>query len=283
MRTLNIITLLLIFYFYMTNTNAQTVVRLWQSNPPTDNGVTGDEIIENARISNISDPDITIYLPNKLNDKRAGIIICPGGGYTRLASQHEGHQFAEWLKSEGFVGIVLKYRLPNQCKNVPLEDLEQAIKYVRSKSTEWDIDKVGVAGFSAGGHLASSASTHLKSNYTRPDFSILFYPVISMGDITHQGSRTNLLGNHATANDINLYSNEQQVTKDTPPTLLLLSDDDKSVSPLNSIAYYQALKQNEIPTAMYIFPTGGHGWGMRDSFEYHKQMLSLLKTWLEKL
>lgn len=283
MRALNIVTLLFTFCFYMTNLNAQTVIKLWQSNPPTDNGVTGDEIIDNARISNVSDPDITIYLPDKLNDKKIAIIICPGGGYTRLASQHEGHQFAEWLKSEGFVGIVLKYRLPNQYKNVPLEDFEQAIKYVRSKSPEWNIEKVGVAGFSAGGHLASTASTHFKSNYTRPDFSVLFYPVISMRDIAHQGSKTNLLGNHPTTDDINLFSNEQQITKNTPPTLLLLSDDDKSVSPLNSTAYYEALRQNNVSAAMYIFPTGGHGWGMRDTFEYHNEMLLLLKIWLNKL
>ncbi|MFR9165829.1 MAG: alpha/beta hydrolase [Dysgonomonas sp.] len=261
--------------------NGQTVIKLWEGNPPTSNDVAGGEVVDGARISNVSQPDLTVYFPEESVSKKIAVIICPGGGYARLASQHEGHQFAEWLKSQGYTGIVLKYRLPNKHKEVPLEDFQQAIKIVRAKSKEWNIDKVGVAGFSAGGHLASTASTHFTSSETRPDFSLLFYPVITMGEYTHQGSKLNLLGDNPSADEINLYSNENRVTENTPPALLMLSDDDKSVPPQNSVGYYEALKKNDVKAAMYIFPVGGHGWGMRDTFKYHNQMLDLLKNWLD--
>jgi len=275
--------LILSVCFFMNTANAQETVKLWEGNPPTSNGVTSTEKNENDRISDVTEPDITIYLPEKTANKKTAIIICPGGGYARLASQHEGHQAAQWLKSEGYTAIVLKYRLPNKHKEVPLEDFQQAIRYVRSKSKDWDINKVGVAGFSAGGHLASTASTHFTTSDTRPDFSVLFYPVITMEEYTHGGSKKNLLGDSSTLSDIYSYSNEKQVNASTPPAILLLSDDDKTVPPQNSIMYYNALKSNNIPAAMYIFPSGGHGWGMRDSFLYHKEMKSLLLSWLSTL
>lgn len=253
--------------------------------PPTSNGLSETELNENGRISNVSTPELTIYLPDSTINRGIAVIICPGGGYARLAIDHEGHEFAKWLQAQGIAGIVLKYRMPNKVKQVPLEDFHQAITYVRSKASEWKIsdDKIGVAGFSAGGHLASTASTHFSSKELRPDFSILFYPVITMGDFTHEGSRNNLLGEASSATDIMYYSNERQVNEFTPPTILLLSDDDTSVLPKNSITYYSALKENKIPATMYIFPSGGHGWGMRNTFEYHKEMLSLLSSWLKTL
>lgn len=269
--------------FYMGTSNAQEVVKLWNGTPPTNNEVVEKEKNVDDRISNVTEPDITIYLPEESKNKRTAIIICPGGGYTRLASQHEGHQFAQWLKSEGYAAIVLKYRLPNKHKNVPLEDFWQAIRYVRSSSEKWGVDKVGIAGFSAGGHLASTASTHYDGKDTRPDFSILFYPVITMGEYTHQGSKNNLLGNDPSEEDIYMYSNEKQVNNDTPPAILLLSDDDKTVPSYNSVMYYDALKQNNIAASMYIFPSGGHGWGIRDNFLYHNEMKSLLLSWLSTI
>lgn len=277
--------LVLFFFLSVISMNAQKVVKLWETTPPTSNGLSETELNENGRISNVSTPELTIYLPDSTVNRGIAVIICPGGGYARLAIDHEGHEFAKWLQAQGIAGIVLKYRMPNKVKQVPLEDFHQAITYVRSKASEWKIsdDKIGVAGFSAGGHLASTASTHFSSKELRPDFSILFYPVITMGDFTHEGSRNNLLGEASSATDIMYYSNERQVNEFTPPTILLLSDDDTSVLPKNSITYYSALKENKIPATMYIFPSGGHGWGMRNTFEYHKEMLSLLSSWLKTL
>ncbi|NDW19662.1 alpha/beta hydrolase [Dysgonomonas sp. 216] len=276
--------LFLLICLFATDVGAQTILKLWNGNPPTSNGITESEKQENWRISNVTEPDIAVYLPEKSKNTRTAVIICPGGGYSRLAYDHEGIQFAEWLKSQGIAGIILKYRLPNGYKEIPLQDAQQAISIVRSKANEWDIDqnKVGIAGFSAGGHLASTASTHFTSGNTRPDFSILFYPVITMKEgITHGGSRYNLLGKSPSLSDLHIYSNEKQVNANTPPTIIMLSDDDKAVIPQNSIMYYDALKKNSIPATMYVFPTGGHGWGMNTNFKYHNQMLSLLKLWLE--
>lgn len=265
--------------------NAQQVVRLWETNPPTSNGLSETETSADGRVSNVSIPEMTIYLPDAATNRHIAVIICPGGGYARLAIDHEGHDFAKWLQKEGIAGIVLKYRIPNKVKQVPMEDFNQAITYVRSKAAEWNVstDKIGVAGFSAGGHLAATASTQFSTKEVHPDFSILFYPVITMGDFTHEGSRQNLLGDNISAGDIMYYSGEKQVDKFTPPAILLLSDDDPAVSPKNSTNYYNALKEKNIPATMYIFPSGGHGWGMKPDFEYHDQMLALLSLWLKKL
>lgn len=280
--------LFLIFFFFLsiTRMDAQDVVKLWEhALPPTSNGLNEAEQNQDGRVSNVSIPELTVYLPDSTVNRGIAVIICPGGGYSRLAIDHEGHDFAKWLQKQGIAGIVLKYRMPNKVKQVPLEDFQQAITYVRSKAMDWKIsnEKIGVAGFSAGGHLASTASTHFSSKQLRPDFSILFYPVITMGDFTHEGSRNNLLGEIPSASEIMYYSNERQINEFTPPAILLLSDDDKAVPPKNSIAYYSALKQNNIPATMYIFPTGGHGWGMKTSFEYHNEMLTLLSMWLRNL
>ncbi|MDL2214861.1 alpha/beta hydrolase [Dysgonomonas sp. OttesenSCG-928-M03] len=273
----------------MNGINAQTVIPVWEGNPPTDNGLTGQEVVSDGRISDVSVPEMIVYLPDEAVNKKMAVIICPGGGYARLAMDHEGHQFAKWLRTQGITGIILKYRMPNKHKTVPLEDFQQAMRYVRSKAVEWNIvredmqTKIGVAGFSAGGHLASTASTHYASDELRPDFSILFYPVITMGNYTHEGSRNNLLGENPSANDVLFYSNETRVDNQTPPAILLLSDDDKAVPSRNSVMYYNALKEKNVPATMYIFPEGGHGWGMRSEFKYHNEMLMLLKMWLEQL
>ncbi len=284
----NLLSFLLLFWF-MNGINAQTVIPVWDGNPPTDNGLAGQEVISDGRVSDVSVPEMIVYLPNENVNKKMAVIICPGGGYARLAMDHEGHQFAKWLQGQGITGIILKYRMPNKHKAVPLEDFQQAMRYVRSKAVEWNIvredmqTKIGVAGFSAGGHLASTASTHYASDDLRPDFSILFYPVITMGSYTHEGSRNNLLGGNPSANDILFYSNETRVDDQTPPAILLLSDDDKAVPSINSVMYYNALKEKNVPATMYIFPEGGHGWGMRSEFKYHNEMLELLKMWLEQL
>jgi acetyl esterase/lipase len=267
--------------------NAQQAVKLWSGEAPTGNGITEPEKTERngGWITNVSVAELLIYLPDGAKNTGMAVVICPGGGYAGLAIDHEGVQFAKWLNEKGIAGIILKYRMPNKHKEVPLDDAQQAIRYVREHAKTLGIDahKVGIAGFSAGGHLASTASTHFLTSGTsvRPDFSILFYPVITMNPTTHGGSQNNLLGNNPSLADIHVYSNEEQVNANTPPAILLLSDDDTTVLPVNSTRYYDALKRNNIPASMYIFPKGGHGWGMNKSFEYHTQMLTLLDMWLQ--
>lgn len=279
----SIITLLI--FLSITGMKSQTVINLWgDKNPPTNNELTSTEEDQKGIVLNVSTSQLIVYKADSLKNNHTAIIICPGGGYTRLAMDHEGHQFAQWLQSQGITGVILKYRMPNKHKEVPLEDFQEAMRYVKANAKEWNVseNKIGVAGFSAGGHLAATASTLAPNDELRPDFSILFYPVITMGEKTHTGSRDNLLGQNIPAKDILMYSNELKIDEFTPPAILLLSDDDKTVVPQNSIMYYDALKNNNIPATMYIFPVGGHGWGMKKDFKYHDEMLILLKKWLEQ-
>ncbi|WP_085537102.1 alpha/beta hydrolase [Massilibacteroides vaginae] len=266
---------------------AQQVIKLWESNPPVSNNITAPENNKDHWITNVSEAELTIYLPPKELNTQKAVVVCPGGGYAGLASMHEGVQVAEWLNKQGIAAFVLKYRMPNKHKSVPLDDAWQAMRHVRERATEYNVrpDKIGIAGFSAGGHLASTVSTHFAptGTSTRPDFSILFYPVITMDIATHGGSKTNLLGDNPSISDLHLFSNEKQVNNTTPPTILLLSDDDKVVLPENSTRYYDALKKNDIKATMYIFPEGGHGWGLRSDFRFHKEMTTLLASWLKDI
>jgi acetyl esterase/lipase len=261
-------------------------ILLWPDGAPNSNELTGAEIeMENGRVGNITQPELYLYLPQSAKPT-AAVIICPGGGYVRLAMNHEGHEVAQWLNSLGIAGIVLKYRMPNGHSDVPLSDAQQALRLVRQHSKEWNIapDKVGIAGFSAGGHLAATAATHFTDSLTRPDFAVLFYAVISMdAQISHPGSLKVLLGENADKEAAEAFSNEKHVTPQTPPTALFLSDNDRTVPPRNSSDFYSALKQNQVPAALYIFPTGGHGWGMSEGFDYHSQWKELLDKWLETI
>ena len=228
------------------------------------------------RIRKVTCPTVTVYLPAKSNIG-AAVIICPGGGYERLAFDHEGLEIAKKLNEYGIAGIVLKYRLPNDTIMVrkefgPLEDAQEAIRLVRRHAKEWRLDgnKIGIAGFSAGGHLASTLSTHFnqlvyKSDSTsaKPDFAILVYPVITMmTPNTHGGSRKHLLGNNPTDEMCRMFSNELQVTSDTPPAFIVHAGDDPSVPILNSILYYEALNKFKIPSELHVYQKGGHGFGL---------------------
>jgi acetyl esterase/lipase len=248
-------------------------------------------------ISHVTDPELMFYLPNKEKATGTAIIICPGGGYSRLAMDHEGFHIAKWLQEMGIVGIILKYRLPSEKIMVnksigPLQDAQEAVRIARRRASEFNIDpdKIGVIGFSAGGHLASTISTHYneliypqKDNISaRPDFSILIYPVISMKDgITHNGSRNNLIGNNPGNVLIEKYSNETRVTPDTPPTFLVHSSDDVVVPPENSLLYYQALIKNKVSAEMHIFQTGGHGYGLEGKGT-HENWPESCKRWLKE-
>ncbi|WP_119791759.1 alpha/beta hydrolase [Flavobacterium anhuiense] len=239
------------------------------------------EILKDGKLqstSQVSVPTLSIFIPKEVKPNQTAVVICPGGGYTHLAFEKEGTKVAEWFNSIGIAAFVLKYRMPTDLtmknKSVgPLQDAQEAIRYVRQNAAKWNIDpnKIGILGFSAGGHLASTASTHYddkvyESAYkvsARPDFSLLIYPVISMeNEITHKGSQTNLLGNNPSKQLIESFSNEKKVTSKTPPTFLIHATDDTVVIPENSINYYLALKKNGVSAEMHIYEKGGHGFGL---------------------
>ena len=234
--------------------------------------------------------ELTCYLPK--NPSGRAVVDCPGGGYSHLAMDHEGRQWAEYFNKQGIAFFVLKYRMPYGNRNIPLSDAYQAMRTVRDSSAVWKINKedVGIMGFSAGGHLASSVSTHAEAA-VRPDFSILFYPVISMDErISHKGSCVNFLGEERNTNKklVEEWSNDKAVRPgETPRAIILMSFDDKVVPPVtNGVAYYSAMSKAGNECTMHIYPTAGHGWGFRDAahgFPYHDQMLNDLTCWLNRL
>lgn len=231
-----------------------------------------------------AEAELFVYPPATSATPSPAILICPGGGYGGLAMDHEGHQLAKWFASEGFVAVVLKYRMPNGIHTIPLSDAEKAISTLRDNAKQWNIDvkRVGVIGSSAGGHLAASLST-LAADANRPDFAILYYPVISFDDkITHSGTKSNLLGKEIGNKElVTRYTLQEQVNEKTPKTLIFQSDDDTAVPPANSILYYTALQEKHIPAALYTFPVGGHGWGFNESFPYHEDVKTLTSKWLK--
>lgn len=239
------------------------------------------EIIKDGKVqstSQVSIPTLSIFFTKEIKQNQAAVIILPGGGYSHLAIDKEGTKVAEWLNSLGIVAFVLKYRLPNDLimtnKTVgPLQDAQEAMRIVRLNAAKWNIDpnKIGIMGFSAGGHLASTLSTHYDERVyetsskisARPDFSILIYPVVSMeNDITHKGSQTSLLGANASPELITSFSNEKQVTAQTPTTFIVHATDDTAVLPENSINYYLALKKNGVTSELHLYESGGHGFGL---------------------
>jgi len=230
---------------------------------------------------------LTAYLPAHPSGR--AIVDLPGGGYTHLATDHEGHQWAGWMNDHGIAFFVLEYRMPKGDRNIPLSDAYHAMTTVRDSATAWHVNPydVGIMGFSAGGHLASSVSTHAEWA-ARPNFSILFYPVVSMDErISHKWSCINFLG-EAGAKDAALvrqWSNEQQVRSHlTPPAVIFLSNDDRVVPPVtNGVAYYAAMHRAGNNCALYTYPTGGHGYGFNASFAFHRQMLDELDAWLRAL
>ncbi len=230
------------------------------------------------RIRHVTDPALYVYIPANKQATHTAVIICPGGSYMRLAMDHEGYDVARSFQRSGIAAIVLKYRLPAdeimKDKSIgPLQDVQEAIRIVRRRASEWNIDphRIGVMGFSAGGHLAGSASTlfdrrtydPVDTASARPDFSVLIYGVLSMHDgVTHANSRTNLLGEHPDSAKVRLFSAEDQVTAGTPPAFLVHSANDPTVPVAGTVAYFSALKKHSIPAEMHIYETGGHGYGL---------------------
>lgn len=274
----------LLFVTTMLSAQKPVELLLWPNGAPNTNGLTGaQEDLEGGRVANIVNPSITVYRP--ANPNGMAIIMCPGGGYGRLAMQHEGHDMAAWLTAQGITYAVLKYRMPNGHNEVPLSDAEQAIRIVREHAKEWGINphRVGIMGASAGGHLAASLATLYSSDATRPDFQILFYPVISMiKGVTHEGSRRNLIGENPSTELEQKYSLERQVSPRSPQAFIMLSGDDGAVPPINGIGYYLALLEQKVPSTLHVYPTGGHGWGFRDNFTYKRQWTEELEKWLRE-
>jgi acetyl esterase/lipase len=245
----------------------------------------------------VTNPTLDMYPAPAEKTSGTAVIICPGGGYWGIAIDHEGAQVAKWLNSLGITAFVLKYRLPDsnimENKSIgPMQDGQQAIRIVRSHSKDWGInpDKIGIMGFSAGGHLASTLSTHFNekvykpedSTSARPNFSLLIYPVISMdSSITHWGSRVNLLGSTPSPELVKHFSNELQVNEQTPPAFLALSIDDYAVPVQNSIVYALALKKYKVPCELHLYQSGGHGYGLGRSVNTESSWPEACRKWLE--
>ena len=265
MKEMNLLCLIMILF---TNIFAyEELIELYENeSPPYDNG---------------QKAELHIFLPDENPTGRA-IVICPGGGYIGLSKENEGTNWAPFFNKQGISIFILYYRLPGGDRRIPINDAEEAIRLVRKNADKWKIDpqNVGIMGFSAGGHLASTIATHSIDD-AKPNFQILFYPVITMEDsYTHQGSKKNFLGDNPIQRLIDEFSNEKKVTNDTPRAFIILSNDDKTVPPLNGVNYYLACNENKVSSTLHIFPTGGHGWGSKESFEYHELALNELKSWL---
>jgi acetyl esterase/lipase len=282
-----------------------STISLWSGKIPNyqeTNDVETKEYGDVLWIRNVQEPTLQIYLPSKRSATGKAMVICPGGGYEGVVYDWEGSDFAKWLNSKGIAAFVLKYRLPQSNAtslehNVSLQDAHRAIRLVRHNAEKWNVSKnqIGIMGFSAGGHLASTLGTHyndgvnslsstIDSLSARPDFMVLIYPVITMrSSYTHEGSRYNLLGENPDEELIDFYSNELHVNKNTPPTFIVHASDDKVVSVMNSILFYEALQKEKIYSEMHIYPEGGHGFSLAIGQGHLQTWVDRLTEWIESL
>jgi len=272
---------LILFLIVSIHLEAQQIIDLYPVSIPNSKSYQMNEIIkeENGQISwvrKVSKPTLTLYHPKKEIATGTAVIICPGGGYSGESYLKEGTLIAEAFARKGIAAFILKYRLPSDSIMIdktigPLQDAQQAIKIVRQHASDWNLDaaKIGIIGFSAGGHLASTAGTHFNKSYIpnvenislKPNFMMLVYPVVSMKDeITHLGSRQNLLGKNPSTEQVLLFSNELHVSTNTPPTWITHAGDDNVVTVENSIRFYQNLIRNKVPAEMHLYPKGNHGF-----------------------
>jgi acetyl esterase/lipase len=279
--------------------SAQQIIPLYDGDIPNSKMTTDEEYSDTSDgiliVHKITRPTITVYLPPKEKATKTAVIIYPGGGYWIVAAGHEGADVAKKFNEMGITAFVVKYRIPDSTTMVnreigPLQDAQRAILFVRENASKWNIDKnkIGIMGFSAGGHLASTAGTHFKKSYIsnpkntslRPDFMILIYPVISFTDsIGHIGSRDQLIGKNPSQEKIKEYSNELQVTKETPPTFLVHAQDDDVVNVKNTLMFAKALAVNKINNSRYLYHKGGHGFGLNNPTSTIKWM-DKLQVWL---
>jgi acetyl esterase/lipase len=295
-----VLSLLFILQMFTSAIYSQRVIQLYQDSIPNSKSAADEEITEYKNgvmiISKISKPTLTVFLPAKNKANGTAVIICPGGGYWVVAAGHEGADVAKKFNEMGVAAFVLKYRIPNDAWMInreigPLQDAQQAIKMVRDNAAKWNVNpaRIGIMGFSAGGHLAATAGTHFntchipnKSNTSVcPNFMMLIYPVISfMPGISYAGSGEQILGKNPSLEKLKLYSNELQVTSQTSPTFLVHASDDDGVSPKNSTLFYDSLVSKKVPAEIHIYQTGGHGFGMyiKDSKEL---WMDRCKNWMQ--
>lgn len=243
---------------------------LWDGRAPHDTGVAADTA------------KVRVFLPAARRATGRAVVICPGGGYDHLAWRNEGTDWAPFFNDMGIAAIVLKYRMPHGVKEAPLSDAEQAMRLVRKNAQAWHVnrDDIGIMGFSAGGHLASTVATESRGD-AKANFQILFYPVITMmPGYTHKGSHDNLLGKKPGKSTEREYSTDKQVSRATPRAFILLSDDDTVVPPANGVSYYLELYRHDVPASLHVYPSGNHGFGFNSSFRYHVEMRLELQAWL---
>lgn len=279
----------------MTTQAQDLTIKLWDNaTAPHSNGLSGADKDEGEeRVSNTNVAELFIYEADPAKATGQAVVICPGGGYRLLAMGHEGHQYAEWMAANGITTAVLKYRLPNFTPQVPMEDAAEALRYMKEDyKSKTPITQLGIMGFSAGGHLAASTAVGvLKANgdespraAIRPDFAVLFYPVITSDELfTHKGTYNNLLGSDRTEELSRAWCPLYVAGEDAPPALMILSDDDKTVPSQNSTLFYNKLKELGKAASIAIYPTGGHGWGFRDSLPYKSQWQQTLLQWLQSV
>lgn len=274
---------------------AQQELSLYPGAIPNARKAPNEETNQKNVFKNVSVPTLSVYLPPAGTETGAAVIVCPGGGYGVLVMEWEGYRIAKALNQKGIAAFILKYRLPSEKtmedKSIgPLQDAQQAIKTVRERSKEWNVDpaKIGIMGFSAGGHLAATAGTHFdkalvpntENTSVRPDFMVLVYPVISMLEPQgHKGSRSNLIGDNPTKEKILYFSNESQVNSNTPPAFITHAGDDTVVPVSNSILFYEALNKNKVPADLHIYSKGEHGYPKNPSFdEWFGRYINWMKT-----
>lgn len=282
-------TIFLILCLVLCNTvskaqHAPFEVTLWPSTPPGNSGLTGPETIdEHGFVHNVTLPSLLVYPAAQEKNTGMAVLIAPGGGYSFLAINHEGKEIAQWLAGNGITGVVLKYRIPNGHHAIPLADAQQGMRLIRENSAKWKIDPE--FGRSHGLFGRRTPRIHTAHSLRCSNTSRLRGSFLSGNYLCRQPDTPRigpgLAGENLTSQLRNYYSNEKQVTAQTPPVLLLQSDDDRTVPPQNSIMFYEALKSWQIPAALYTFPSGGHGWGFRPSFRFHDQMKQLLLDWLQ--
>lgn len=262
---------------------AQEKILVWPNGPAVENGLQGKTVVQGDKISDNAEAVLNFY---PVKDAKTCVLVCPGGGYHNLAYQHEGSMVAEMFNAAGVSAAVLHYRMPNGNCLIPITDVREAMKIVRAKMPS--DAKVGIIGFSAGGHLASTAITHLDTSSAdyarvRPDFGILVYPVITMTERTHAGSRKNLLGEKPSDALVAEYSNQFRVSPKTPPTILFFTTEDKTVPVMNGVWFYEALLKNNVPAELHIYAKGKHGFGMRKKDLPSDAWSETLKIWMKDM
>jgi acetyl esterase/lipase len=280
-----IISVLLIFST-MSHLFSQEEIKLYPDGAPESNGLEGKESMRDTEfIVDISEPRMIAFPAAKDNNCGTAVLICPGGAYVGVSQIKEGSEIAEWFNSIGVSAFVLYYRMPNGNPEIPLKDARTALAIIHKRAAEWQINKkkIGIMGFSAGGHLAATVATHFKEKKQHPAFMILGYPVITMSSYTHGGSRSNLLGKNPDIKLVELYSNELQVTRRTPPAFIVHAIDDRAVPIANSRNFVVALKRHDIPCRLQEYEQGGHGFGMRKSGIPADDWDKALKNWLQEM